>query len=326
MIIKSQHSPNFSKNLRKNQDINFIIIHYTGMQSRIAAIKRLLNPKSKVSCHFFIDRKGKISKMVDENKVAWHAGKSKWKNFKNLNNSSIGIELVNRGFEFGYENYTNSQIKKLIELCLILKKRFKIKNSNIIGHSDIAPLRKQDPGEKFPWLKLKKNNLGIWYEPIHFNKKIDKKKLPELFFKNLFKIGYRYFNRKKRGINDYLVVKKKFKIKNSNILGHSDIAPIRKLDPGEKFPWKRLNKNQLGIWCKPRRVKAQKISSKKMIKLFFKNLFKIGYRYFDLQKRKKKDIFLIKTFQRRFLPHNVNGKIDKKTYIISHFLANNSKN
>ena len=88
------------------------------MQSRIAAIKRLLNPKSKVSCHFFIDRKGKISKMVDENKVAWHAGKSRWKNFRNLNKNSIGIELVNKGHEFGYEKFTNSQINNLIKLCL----------------------------------------------------------------------------------------------------------------------------------------------------------------------------------------------------------------
>ena len=212
MIIKSQYSPNFSKNIRKNKDINFIIIHYTGMQSRIAAIKRLLNPKSKVSCHFFIDRKGQISKMVDENKVAWHAGKSKWKNFRNLNKNSIGIELANKGHEFGYEKFTKSQINNLIKLCLYLKK--------------------------------------------------------------------------------------KFKIKNSNVLGHSDIAPIRKLDPGEKFPWKRLNKNQLGIWYKPRRAKVQKISSKKMIKLFFKNLFKIGYRYFDLQKRKKKRCFFDKNISK----------------------------
>ena len=96
MIIKNQYSGNFSRKLRRNTDIKFIIIHYTGMQSKIASIKRLLNPKSQVSCHYLIDRKGRVLKMVDENKVAWHAGKSKWKNFKNLNKKLIGIELVNK--------------------------------------------------------------------------------------------------------------------------------------------------------------------------------------------------------------------------------------
>jgi len=240
MIIKNQHSKNFSKKLRKNEDIKFIIIHYTGMQSRIASIKRLLSPRHKVSCHYLIDRKGQVLRMVDENKVAWHAGKSKWKNFNNLNKNSIGIELVNKGHEFGYERFTSSQINKLINLCLNLKKKFKIKNSNILGHSDISPMRKQDPGEKFPWKKLQKNKLGIWYKPLKF--------------------------------------------------------------------------------------KSQKINDKKINELFFKNLFKIGYRYFDIKKRKRKDVFLTRAFQRRFLPNKVTGIIDQKTYIISHFLANKHKN
>ena len=240
MIIKNQYSKNFSKKLRKNKDIKFIIIHYTGMQSKIESIKRLLSPRHKVSCHYLIDRKGQVLRMVDENKVAWHAGKSKWKNFNNLNKNSIGIELVNKGHDFGYERFTSSQINKLIDLCLNLKKRFKIKNSNILGHSDISPMRKQDPGEKFPWKKLKKNKLGIWYKPLKF--------------------------------------------------------------------------------------KSQKINDKKINELFFKNLFKIGYRYFDLKKRKRKDVFLTRAFQRRFLPNKVTGIIDQKTYIISHFLANKHKN
>ena len=240
MIIKNQYSPNFSKKFRKNKDIKFIVIHYTGMQSKIVSLKRLLSPRHKVSCHYLIDRKGQVLRMVDENKVAWHAGKSKWKNFNNLNKNSIGIELVNKGHEFGYERFTNSQINKLINLCLNLKKKFKIKNSNILGHSDISPMRKQDPGEKFPWKKLKKNKLGIWYKPLKF--------------------------------------------------------------------------------------KSQKINDKKINRLFFKNLFKIGYRYFDLKKRRRKDVFLTRAFQRRFLPNKVTGIIDQKTYIISHFLANKHKN
>ena len=240
MIIKNQYSQNFSKKLRKNKDIKFIIIHYTGMQSKIASIKRLLSPRHKVSCHYLIDRKGQVLRMVDENKVAWHAGKSKWKNFNNLNKNSIGIELVNKGHKFGYEKFTNSQINELIKLCLNLKKKFKIKNSNILGHSDISPMRKQDPGEKFPWKKLRKSKLGIWYKPLKF--------------------------------------------------------------------------------------KSPKLNDKKLNRLFFKNLFKIGYRYFYLKKRRRKDVFLTRAFQRRFLPNKVTGIIDQKTYIISHFLANKHKN
>ena len=240
MIIEKKYSKNFSKKLRKSKDIRLVVLHYTGMQSRIVAIKRLLSLRHKVSCHYLIDRKGQVLRMVDENKVAWHAGKSKWKNFNNLNRNSIGIELVNKGHDFGYEKFTNIQINTLIKLCLRLKKKYKINNSNIIGHSDIAPLRKLDPGENFPWKKLKNNNLGIWY-------------------------------------------------KNSKI----------------KFP---------------------KFDDKNIEKLFFKNLFKIGYRYFDKDRRTKKDIFITKAFQRRFLQNNVTGIIDKKTYIISHFLAKQIKN
>ena len=98
-MIEIQYSPNYSKKLRKNSEINVIVIHYTGMQSKIESVKRLLSPKSKVSCHYLIDRKGKVIKMVEEKHIAWHAGKSKWKNFTNLNYNSIGIELVNRGHQ-----------------------------------------------------------------------------------------------------------------------------------------------------------------------------------------------------------------------------------
>ena len=240
MFVKTLNSPNFSPKKRKNLSIKIIVIHYTGMQSKIESINRLLNPRAKVSCHYLIDRKGQILKMVDENKIAWHAGRSKWKNFKNLNNNSIGIELVNKGHEFGYEKFTSSQIKKLIKLCSLLKRKYKIKNSNILGHSDIAPLRKKDPGKKFPWEKLNKMKLGIWHKPFHYKiRELDKTKIQELFFKNLYKIGYRYFDKKRRA---------------------------------------------------------------------------------------SKDSTIVKVFQSKFLPKKANGKIDLKTYIISHFLANILKN
>ena len=164
MKITRINSPCFSKRTRKLSKIKFIVIHYTGMQSKRVSIQRLISKKHKVSCHYLIDRSGKIIQMVDENKIAWHAGKSKWKNFINLNNSSLGIELVNRGHRLGYQSFSKSQIKQLVKFCLQLKKKYKIKKSNILGHSDIAPLRKIDPGEKFPWLKLEKKGLGIWYK------------------------------------------------------------------------------------------------------------------------------------------------------------------
>ena len=240
MIIKALNSSNFSPKTRAPKHIKVIVIHYTGMQSKIESIKRLTSRAHKVSCHYLIDRKGKILKMVDENKVAWHAGKSKWKNYINLNKNSIGIEIVNKGHDLGYEKFTFQQLKSLIQICKNLKKKYKIKNSNIVGHSDIAPLRKKDPGEKFPWKQLQKNNIGIWYKEFQY--------------------------------------------------------------------------------------KSKKLDNKKLEKLFFKNLFKIGYRYFSKNRRTKNDFFITKAFQRRFLPNNVTGKIDPKTFKISHFLAYHTKN
>ena len=166
MKIKIDFTQNFSPKTRSKSDIKFIIIHYTGMQSEIESINRLKDIKAKVSCHYFINREGLITQMVKDNKVAWHAGKSKWKNFKNLNENSIGIELVNKGHEFGYQNFSNIQITRLINLCEKLRKKYSIKKENFLGHSDIAPLRKLDPGEKFPWEKLSKYNLGVWYKDI----------------------------------------------------------------------------------------------------------------------------------------------------------------
>ena len=204
-----EKSPNFSKKTRLKKHIKFVIIHYTGMQSEIESIKKLKNSNSSVSCHYLINRKGKIIQMVKENKIAWHAGKSKWKEFKNLNENSIGIELVNKGKEFGYQNFPKVQIIKLIRLCKKLKKKYKIKKENFLGHSDIAPLRKEDPGEKFPWKKLSKFKLGVWYENIKKNS--DKRKNGKLnktfFFKNLHEIGYRYFQIYKRKKSDRLVIR-----------------------------------------------------------------------------------------------------------------------
>ena len=138
MKISLDLSPNFTKKKRPKKDIKFVIIHYTGMQSEIESVKKLKNPKDKVSCHYLINRKGKILQMVRDRNVAWHAGKSKWKKFINLNEYSIGIELVNKGHKLGYQNFTIKQINSLIKLCKSLKKKYFIKNENFLGHSDIA--------------------------------------------------------------------------------------------------------------------------------------------------------------------------------------------
>ena len=210
MKINIVRSPNYSIKNRKTKDIKYIIIHYTGMQSERACIKRLVNKKSEVSTHFLINRLGNTTSMVDVTNIAWHAGRSKWKNFVNLNHQSIGIELVNKGHQFGYENFSKKQISKLILLCKFLIKKYKIKNSNILGHSDIAPLRKKDPGEKFPWHFLSKKKIGYWH---NVNKKkaikqnLDKKDLRKFFFDNLYQIGYRYFDKKKLSKSDLKVVK-----------------------------------------------------------------------------------------------------------------------
>ena len=194
-------SPNFSNKIRSKKDIKFVVIHYTGMQSEIESIKRLLDKNSKVSCHYLINRKGKIFKMVPDIKIAWHAGKSKWKEFKNLNENSIGIELVNKGHLWGFQKYTTSQIKSLINLCKKLKKTYKIKNSNFLGHSDISPTRKIDPGEKFPWKKLANYNLCKWHKLSEKkimkcrNLKVNKSE-KKLFFNNLRIIGYLKLSKK----------------------------------------------------------------------------------------------------------------------------------
>jgi N-acetylmuramoyl-L-alanine amidase len=210
MKVKIIKSPNHSKKLRKSNQIKFIIIHYTGMQSEGESIKRLTDKRSQVSAHYLINKKGQVIEMVQADKIAWHAGKSRWKNFVNLNNHSIGIELVNKGHRFGYEIFSKKQIKKLIQLCKFLIKKYKIKQSNILGHSDIAPLRKIDPGEKFPWKLLSKNKIGSWYHASKKNNKIytvKKTNLRNLFFNNLYKIGYRYFNRKKPLSSDTKIIK-----------------------------------------------------------------------------------------------------------------------
>ena len=198
MEISKYYSPNHDNKARSSKSITLIIIHYTGMQSERESIRRLINPRFKVSCHYLVNRKGKIFNLVKDQNIAWHAGKSMWKKYKNLNKNSIGIELVNRGHKYGYQNFTKKQISALVKLCKKLKKKYKIKNKFILGHSDIAPLRKIDPGEKFPWGYLSSKGVGVYLGKIRQNKKHEKTDNFKGFFKNLYRIGYRYLNSKFR--------------------------------------------------------------------------------------------------------------------------------
>ena len=189
------YSPNFEIKKRKLNQIKFIIFHYTGMRKEIDAINRLTNIQSEVSSHYLIKKNGDIVVMVPDLYIAWHAGKSSWKSFKSLNKNSIGIEISNPGHEYNYLNFSKKQVQSIIYLGKSLLKKYKIKSSNVLGHSDISPFRKKDPGEKFPWRYLAKFGIAKWHS---LSKKILKENRLKIintneeknFFKNLFKIGY----------------------------------------------------------------------------------------------------------------------------------------
>ena len=238
--LTRKYSINFSLPRRSKKQIKFLIIHYTGMRKQSEAIKRLCDPKAKVSSHYFISNKGGIINLVPDLYEAWHAGESNWKDYESLNKYSIGIEINNPGHEYGYKKFSKKQIFSLTKLLKYLKKKYNIKKTNILGHSDISPNRKKDPGEKFPWHYLAKKNLSIWH-------RLDKKKI-----------------RIYRNIN--------------------------------------LKDNE--------------------IKIFFKNINKIGYTKVKGNKKKFKQSNLIKAFQRKFRQDLINGKVDKECYLISKTLKN----
>ena len=193
--MATSYSPNFNLPKRLKNRIKFIIIHYTGMKKESAAIKRLQDPKSKVSSHYLIKRNGEIINLVPDLFEAWHAGVSSWKHFKSLNKNSIGIEITNPGHQHGYKKFSKKQIFSLQKLLNILVKKYKIKKKYILGHSDISPGRKKDPGEKFPWEMLAKNKLSFWHNLDQKKiKKFRKKNLitridENLFLKNLIKLA-----------------------------------------------------------------------------------------------------------------------------------------
>ena len=239
--IREIYSPNFYPNRRKSKTIRFLIFHYTGMKKEKEAIQKLTNIQSEVSTHYFIKKNGEIIRMVPDLYVAWHAGISRWKKYKLLNKNSIGIEISNPGYQFGYVNFSKKQIKSLIKLTIILIKKYKINNNHILGHSDVSPDRKMDPGEKFPWEVLYKNKIGTWHN---------------------------------------------------------------------------LNNNKLSFF-------RRKTVSVKEIRLFMKNLVKLGYpnKGSIVKNKEKYHRLLIKAFQRRFRPELINGNIDQECLLILNKLA-----
>jgi N-acetylmuramoyl-L-alanine amidase len=151
-------SPNFDE---RDRPVSIIVLHYTGMIDAASAIDRLRDPEAKVSCHYLVAEDGQILRMVPEEKRAWHAGRSYWRGMTALNGCSIGIEIVNPGHEFGYRPFPDEQIAALIPLVADIKERYSITRGNVVGHSDIAPARKQDPGELFPWSRLARLRLAL---------------------------------------------------------------------------------------------------------------------------------------------------------------------
>jgi N-acetylmuramoyl-L-alanine amidase len=151
-------SPNFDE---RSAPISLLVLHYTGMPDAASAINWLANPESKVSAHYVVTEDGKIIRMVAEDKRAWHAGKSHWRGVSDINSASIGIEIVNPGHEWGYRPFPDTQMQALVPLVNDIVQRYRITRGNVVGHSDIAPARKQDPGELFPWHTLARLRLAL---------------------------------------------------------------------------------------------------------------------------------------------------------------------
>jgi N-acetylmuramoyl-L-alanine amidase len=154
-------SPNFNTRAA-GLDVDILLLHYTGMTSAEAALARLCDPAAKVSAHYCIDEDGTCIRLVDEARRAWHAGVAAWAGESDINGHSIGIELVNPGHEFGYRPFPEPQMESLIALCGEILGRHPIPPARVLGHSDVAPRRKQDPGELFDWARLAKAGIGLW--------------------------------------------------------------------------------------------------------------------------------------------------------------------
>lgn len=154
-------SPNFDA---RTAPPEILVLHYTGMPTGEAALARLCDPEARVSSHYLVEEDGRIFRLVAEERRAWHAGVSFWKGARNLNGVSIGVEIVNPGHEFGYRAFPDAQVAAVIDLVADIRARWSIDDGRIVGHSDVAPERKDDPGELFPWKRLAEAGHGLWVE------------------------------------------------------------------------------------------------------------------------------------------------------------------
>jgi len=161
LTLHEHPSPNHNER-PANEPVDLLILHYTGMRSAREAIDRLCEPAAAVSSHYVVDEDGSVLRLVPENRRAWHAGVSYWHGHTALNDRSIGIEIVNPGHEWGYRDFPALQMAAVCDLCLSILSRHKIPARNIVAHSDVAPDRKEDPGEKFRWEDLARNGVGLW--------------------------------------------------------------------------------------------------------------------------------------------------------------------
>lgn len=155
-------SPNFDM---RRAPPDMVLLHYTGMQTGQAAIDRLRDPDARVSAHYVVEEDGRLFRLVEEERRAWHAGKSFWKGETDINAVSIGVEIVNPGHEWGYRAFPDPQVETVIALLDDIRTRWQVPNNRILGHSDVAPNRKDDPGELFPWKRLAEHGHGLWFEP-----------------------------------------------------------------------------------------------------------------------------------------------------------------
>ena len=145
--------------------VDTLVLHYTGMATGAAALARLRDPASAVSAHYVVDEGGGILRLVDEARTAWHAGVSAWRGAVGLNARSIGVEIVNGGHDFGLPPYSDAQIEAVVALARAIVARWSIPATRVVGHADVAPMRKADPGERFPWRELARAGVGLWPVP-----------------------------------------------------------------------------------------------------------------------------------------------------------------
>lgn len=215
--MKKQPSPNFDDR-PDDVAIDMLVFHYTGMQSAQAALQRLCDPEWQVSAHYLVEEDGTIWSLVDEGKRAWHAGVACWRGNSNINARSIGIEMVNPGHEFGYCAFPDAQIAAVQILSLGILGRHPIPARNVVGHSDVAPTRKSDPGEFFPWAVYAEAGIGLWpAEAEHLEQD------PKVLAEALAVIGY--------DITDMAAAVKAFQrhFRPSRVTGRTDAGTARRI-------------------------------------------------------------------------------------------------